>query len=211
MKKYPNINQYFNKTPKGYLILLLALHLLISGAILGWLIPVSGLGWGADIVYLAYMVCVALVILHFYRNVVTLARARLGRHLKKYYGLENEALEAQLDEIEAEMGAPVYADVSGRRRYNAFFITRHWLVGTDGVNLLRANACKREDIVKVDMGVMVKFRKGTSYFYHILMVTDKNNYTYKFWLRSQKNLELAYEKLKNIQRAEPDDCKGIRA
>lgn len=194
MKKYPNINQYFNRTPKGYLIFLLLLHLLSGGAIFVWLLPVPELGWGVKLVYLAYVVCVALIIYHFYRNVVTLAKARLGKHLRKYYGLEKEALAAQLDEIEAEVGNPVYADVSDRRKYNAFFITRHWLVGTDGVNLLRANACKREDIVKVDMGVMVKFRKGTSYFYHILMVTDKNDYTYKFWLRSPEKLEMAYNK-----------------
>ena len=107
---------------------------------------------------------------------------------------------AQLDTIEAEVENPVYADVSKKHKYNAFFITEHWLVGTDGVNLLRANACKREDIVKFDMGTMVKIRKGTSYVYYILMVTDRNNYTYKFWLRSQEHLEMAYEKLKNLMR-----------
>lgn len=69
------------------------------------------------------------------------------------------------------------------------------------MNLLRANACKREDIVNIDTGVMVKYRKGTSYCYYILMVTDRNNYTYKFWLRSEENLEIACEKLKNLQGA----------
>lgn len=197
MKKYPNINKYFNRTPKGYLIFLMILHILSGGAIFVRLLPEPEIGWGIKIGYLAYLVVVALVIYHFYRNVVTLANARLGKHLKKYYGLDGEALVAQLDAIEAEVAKPIYADVSPNRKYNAFFITDNWLVGTDGVNLLRLNACKREDIIKADTGAMVKLRKGTSYVYHILMVTDKNNYTYKFWLRSQENLEMAYEKLSN--------------
>ena len=195
MKKYPNINKYFNRTPKGYLIFLMVLHILCGGAIFVWILPVPELGWGVKAGYLAYVILVALIIYHFYRSVVGLANARLGKHLKKYYGLEKEALAAQLDEIEAEVGNPVYADASNKRKYNAFFVTEHWLVGTDGVNLLRANACKREDIVKVDMGVMVKIRKGTSYSYHILMVTDRNNYTYKFWLRSPEYTEMAYNRV----------------
>lgn len=199
MKKYPNINKYFNRTPKGYLIFLMVLHIMAGGGIFLWLLTVSEISRVIKMGYLVYVVLVALVIYHFYMNVVTLANARLGKHLAKCYGLEGEALVSQIDAIEAEVGKPVYADVSSRRKYNAFFITDNWLVGTDGVNFLRANACKREDIVKIDTGVMVKVRKGTSYLYHILMVTDKNNYTYKFWLRSQKNLEMAYEKLKHIQ------------
>lgn len=199
MKKYPNINKYFNRTPRGYLIFLMILHILSGGGIFLWLLTVSEIGWGIKIGYLVYVVLIALVIHHFYMNVVTLANARLGKHLTKYCGLEGDTLVAQIDAIEAEVGKPVYADVSNNHKYNAFFITDNWLVGTDGVNLLRANVCKRVDIVKVDTGVMVKIRKGKSYFYHILMVTDKNNYTYKFWLRSQKNLQMAYEKLKHIQ------------
>ena len=199
MKKYPNINKYLNRTPRGYLIFLMVLHLLSGGGIFLGLLTSSDIGWGIRIGYLMYVVLVAFVIYHFYQDVVTLAKARLGRHLMRYYGLTGDALVAQIDAIESEVGKPVYADVSINQKYNAFFITDHWLVGTDGVNLLRANACKREDIVKIDTGVMVRLRKGTSYFYHILMVTDKNNYTYKFWLRSQRNLEMAYEKLKNLQ------------
>ena len=202
MKKYPYINKYLNRTPRGYLIFLLVLHLLIGGCIFRGLLTASDIGWGIRIGYLLYVVLVAFVIYRFYENVATLANARMGRHLTRYYGLTGETLVAQIDAIEAEVAKPVYADVSSRQKYNAFFITEHWLVGTDGVNLLRANACKREDIVKIDTGVMVKVRKGTSYFYHILMVTDKNNYTYKFWLRSQENLEAAYEKLKNLQGVE---------
>ena len=198
MKKYPNINKYFNRTPKGYLIFLMLLHILCGVGIFVLLIPETEIGWGVKLGYLIYVIIIFCVIYHFYSNIVTLANAKMGKHLKKYYGLEKEALVAQLDAIAEEVGNPVYADVSRKHKYNAFFITEHWLVGTDGVNLLRANACRREDIVKFDMGTMIKIRKGTSYIYYILMVTDKNNYTYKFWLRSQEHLERAYEKLETL-------------
>lgn len=197
MKKYPNINKYFNRTPRGYLISLMILHILIGGWIFVWLLTIPG-GWIIKLLYLAYLVVIAYVIYHFYRNVATLANARLGKHLTKYYGLEGDALVAQLDAIEAEVGNPIYADVSNRRKYNAFFITENWLVGTDGVNLLRVNVCKREDIVSVDTGYMATVGHGRTYYY-ILLVLDKNNYTYKFWLRSPENVEKAYEKLSNIQ------------
>ena len=199
MKKYPNINKYFNRTPRGYLIFLMILHILAGGGILFWLFTMPEISWVIKIIYLAYVILVALVICRFYLNIVTLVNARLGKHLTKYHGLEGEALVSQIDAIEDEIEKPVYADVSSKCKYNAFFITDNWLVGTDGVNLLRVNACKREDIVNIDTGVMVKIRKGKSYFYHILKVTDKNDYTYQFWLRSQKNLDLAYEKLMKLQ------------
>lgn len=197
MKKYPNINKYFNRTPKGYLIALLIFHILSGGAIF-LCMPVSEVGWGYKLGYLGYVILVALLIFHFYRNVVTLAKARMGKHLKQYYGLEKEALVAEIDAIEEEVGRPIYADVSDKHKYNAFFITDHWIVGTDGVNLLRANACKREDIVRYDMGSMQKIRKGAAYVYYILLITDKNNYTYKFWLRSGEKLEEAYAKLNSL-------------
>lgn len=200
MKKYPNINKYFNRTPKGYMLFLLIFHIVSGGIIyigccsLPEFFPVIRIG------YLVYLVLIAQVIYYFYLRIVTLKKVRMGKHLTKYYGLERDALERQLDAIDKEMGHPIYADISKSRKYNAFFITENWLVGTDGVNLLRANVCKRQDIVKIDTGVMIRIRKGTSYTYHILVVTDKNDYTYNFWLRSRKNLDMAYDFLCRVQR-----------
>lgn len=202
MKRYPNINKYFNRTPRGYVWFLMIFHI-VSGTL--FFIGCSSMPeftLDIRIVYLVYLVVVALVLFYLYIRIVTLKKARLGKHLTKYYGLKGKSLEQQIEAIEREVSRPIYADISNSRKYNAFYITENWLLGTDGVNLLRANVCKREDIVKVDTGVMVRIRKGTSYFYYILEVTDKNNYTYNFWLRSQKNLEMAYHFLSEIQKEE---------
>lgn len=202
MKRYPNINKYFNRTPRGYIWFLMIFHI-VSGTL--FFIGCSSMPeftLDIRIVYLVYLVVVAVVLFYLYIRIVTLKKARLGKHLTKYYGLKGKALEQQIGAIELEVGHPIYADISSSRKYNAFYITDNWLVGTDGVNLLRANVCKREDIVKIETGVMVRIRKGTSYFYHILEVTDKNNYTYNFWLRSQKNLDMAYDFLSKLQKEE---------
>ena len=44
-----------------------------------------------------------------YLGQVTFARAKMGKHLNKYYGLEGDALQRQIDAIEAEGGKVVAA------------------------------------------------------------------------------------------------------
>lgn len=200
MRKYPNINKYFNRTPKGYMLFLLIFHIVSGGLIFIGCCSLPEFFLLIRIVYLVYLIVIAFIIYYLYLRIVNLKNVKVGNHLMKYYGLEGKALERQIDAIDKEMVHPIYADICSNRKYNAFFITENWLVGTDGVNLLRANVCKRQDIIKVDTGVMVRIRKGTSYTYHILVVTDKNNYTYNFWLRSQKNLDMAYDFLRKEQK-----------
>lgn len=200
MKKYPNINKYLNRTPRGYFLFLLIGHILVWGAFLLWGLLDPELRMIDKFQLLVLVVGTTLIPYSFYRNQVTLKRARLGKHLSRYYHLKGDELVAQIDAIEEEVGRPLYADVSKKKKYNAFFITENWLVGTDGTMLMRANACKRADIVKTDMGVEVKIRKGTSYVYHTLVVTDKHQYTYRFWLRSEENLATAYNQLVDIQK-----------
>jgi len=202
MKKYPNINKYLNRTPRGYLLFLLIGHIFVWGGLFLWFLQEPELRIIDKLLFLAFVVGTTLIPYSFYRNQVTLKKARLGKHLRRYYHLKGDELVAQIDAIEEEVGRPLYADVSRSKKYNAFFITENWLVGTDGTMLMRANACKKADIVQFDMGVEVKIRKGTSYIYHTLVVTDKNQYTYRFWLRSEENLATAYNQLVDMQKEE---------
>lgn len=196
-KQYPNLNKYFNKTPKGFILFFLAMYVLSTvGAFLGLF---TGEGFLGALVLFVVTVALTCFIYWLYLGQVTFARAKLGKHLKKYYGLEGDALKAQIDAIEAEVGKPVYADAVSKKKYNAFFVTENWLVGTDGIMLVRANACKRADIKNIEPAVYTRTRKGITYHYYILKVVDKNDYTYEFWLRSEENVAMAYEFLTKEQ------------
>ena len=182
--------------------MLLIGHIFVWGGLFLWFLQEPELRIIDKLLFLAFVVGTTLIPYSFYRNQVTLKKARLGKHLRRYYHLKGDELVAQIDAIEEEVGRPLYADVSRSKKYNAFFITENWLVGTDGVMLMRVNACKKADIVAIDMGIEVKIRKGTSYVYHTLVVTDKNQYTYRFWLRSEGNLDTAYNQLVDMQKEE---------
>ena len=66
---------------------------------------------------------------------------------------------------------------------------------------VRPNACKRSDIKSIDPEIYTRNRKGITYYYYILKVVDKNDYTYEFWLRSEDNVAMAYEFLTKEQGA----------
>ena len=198
-KKYPNINKYFNRLGKGFVLALTIFYgcfglLLIVGCLSG-----TEVEFGMLIGSIIWTIGIVVVSFIFYLRQVNLEKARLGKHLKKYYGLEGEALTNQIAKIDAEVGRPVYADASKKKRYNAFFVTENWLVGTDGFYLLRANACKREDIKSMKPLVVEMTRKGMTTYYYILQVDDKNGYTYNFWLRNEDNMIAAHEFLTKEQ------------
>ncbi len=198
-KKYPNINKYFNRLGKGFVLALTVFYgffgvLLIVGCISG-----TEVEFGMLLGSIIWTVAIVAVSFMFYLRQVNLEKARLGKHLKKYYGLEGDALTNQIAKIDAEVGRPVYADASKKKRYNAFFVTENWLVGTDGFYLLRANACKREDIKSMKPLVVEMTRKGMTYYYYVLQVDDKNGYTYNFWLRNEDNMIAAHEFLTKEQ------------
>lgn len=197
MKKYPNINKYFNRTPKGFILFFLILYVISGIASLALSIFSPEIPLVDKLISLVWTIVIVGIFYYFYICQVSLTKARMGKHLKKYYGLEGDALVAAIDSIESELNKPLYADASNKRKYNAFFVTENWLVGTDGVMLMRANACKRADIQKIEKNVLTRRRKGITYYYYILQVTDKNNYVYQFYLRSQENVDMAYDFLMN--------------
>lgn len=197
-KKYPNINKYFNRLGKGFVLVLMCFYGFtgICGA-LGCI--TAGFGFAAAAISLIWAFAIVAVCFMFYLRQVNLEKARLGKHLKKYYGLEGDALVRQLEMIDAEVGRPVYADASKKKKRNAFFVTENWLVGTDGVYLARVNACKRSDIVSVDPYILEMTRKGMTTYYYMLKVADKNLHTYEFWLRGEDNMMMAHEFLTKDQ------------
>ncbi len=199
MKKYPIFNKYYNKAPRALALAFLIMYIFSGGG--GFLVSMlyPDIPMVMKIASLAVTVAILWALFSCYRNQTTLKNARIGKHLKKYYGLEGTELVATLEAIEHEMENPVYSDEAKKKKYNAFFITENWLVGTDGVMLMRVNACKIADIVTAEPIVLHRYRKGVMYEYPVLRVKDKNDYTYDFWLRSIDNVSKAHDCLMNYK------------
>lgn len=197
MNRYQNINKYFNRTPKGFALFFMVFYVITGGLSLVISFTTPDISIFTKIFSLAWTIVLIGLLFYLYNSQVMLAKARMGKHLKKYYGLEGDVLVETLDSIENEISKPLYADASNKRRYNAFFVTENWLVGTDGTMLLRANACKRADIISIEKAIYERRRKGITTYYHILLIMDKNGYTYEFFLRSEANLDMAYDFLMN--------------
>lgn len=193
MNKYQNFTKYYNKTPRAYLLALVAFHVLYGVAMIFSSLPDITAAFTALISTVVWTA----VFFYFYSTQLTLERALIGRTLKKSHSLDSASLKNTLAQINAELAAPLYSDASNKKKYNAFFITNNWLVGTDGLMLMRANAVNRANIVSVEK--VVYKRKGYPYF--VLQITDTNNRKYKFWLRSAENLDLAYDTFMSMTQA----------
>lgn len=199
MKKYPNFTKYFNRTPRGWAIFVIVFYLI---SFLGSIMTIFTQGLGAGLGSLLYSLVWTIVVVGFFAYIyytqMTLEKARIGKHLTKYYGLEGEALTKTFEEIENGLEKPRYSDAMNKRRYNSFFVTENWAVGTEGVMLLRANAVKLSDIKTIEKNILTRRKKGITTYYHILQITDKNDYVHQFYLRSQENLDMAYDFLMNL-------------
>ncbi len=192
MKKYPNINRYFNRKKRNIYKTILILY-----GIMVIFMFLTNLSTPDEVFYrkagyYSWTVLLAIVVFYLYKRQVNLEKVKLGKHLTKYYGLEGTALREQIAKIDAEVGKPLYADAMDKNRHNAFFVTQNWLVGTDGIAPGRLNACKRSDIINME-------KKVIDGCYYTLQVTDKNNYIYEFWLRSRENVIMAYDFLTNSE------------
>ena len=194
MKKYSTLNKYFNRTPRGFLFVFFLFNAIptainIIGAIISF-DPILLVGTAVSVVFTAF-------VFYLYYNQLTLKKARLGKHLKKHYNLEGEQLVAALDSIENEINAPLYSDATNKRKFNAFFVTQNWLVGTDGIMLLRANACRRDNIKSIETNYLVRSKNGFTMYYYVLQVTENDGYVHRFYLRSEENRDMAYDFLMN--------------
>lgn len=196
MNKYPNITKYFNRTPRGWAMFGLIFYGVTSAlAVVGSL--VSGFGIGPAAVALVWALIICGLMFKLWSDQTTLKKARIGKHLKKYYGLEGDALEHAFEQMNEELTHPKYADATNKKKSNAFYVTENWLLGTDGIMLMRANACRIDDIKSVEPHLQTVYRKGITYYYYILKVTNKSDYQHFFWLRSEENVQLAYDFIVN--------------
>ncbi len=198
MKKYDRINSYFNSTPKlllkiaiiwfGAMTLLAVVLGITSPDISIWTLLGSLLYGGA--------VCGIFVYLHTCQD--TLVNARIGKHMKKVYGMSKEEIEVALDQINTEMNNARYSDVMPKKKYCSFFITENWMIGTDGIMLLRANAVKLCNVTNIQKNYLVRRNKGGTYYYFVIEVTDVKNHVYRFYLRSEENRDRAYNFLMSL-------------
>ena len=56
MKKYPNINKYLNRTPRGYLLFLLIGHIFVWGGLFLWFLQEPELRIIDKLLFLAFVV-----------------------------------------------------------------------------------------------------------------------------------------------------------
>lgn len=195
MNKYPNITKYFNRTPRGWAMFGLIFY--AGCTALGVILSLAQFQLFAVIGSLVWSLVICGLMFKIWYDQTTLKGARIGKHLKKYYGLEGDALEHAFEQMNEELAHPKYADATNKKKSNAFYVTENWLLGTDGIMLMRANACKVSDIKSVEPAVQTVRQKGITHYYYILKVINKSGFEHYFWLRSEENVKLAYDYIVN--------------
>ncbi len=208
MKPYPNITKYFNTVPRTYLLVAtiwfgivfigsvaVAIASIVFG---GGTIPSDDPALGYIIYSLIYCAAIFLIFFYLYSCQFTLVRARVGKHLAKTYGYSKEQLENIFAQINQEIVNPRYADAMKKKKYCSFFITQNWIIGTDGVMIYRANAVHLANVRNVAKNVLTRYRKGITYYYHVLEITDVKNHVYRFYLRDEQYRDQAYDVLVNL-------------
>lgn len=186
-KKYPTLNSYFNATPKLWFIILFVFYCITT--VLGLLVDFSFGGLIAGVLTIAVMYG-----LYLFQDMYE--HLRIGKHLKKYHGYEGDGLVAAFDKMEQEANRPLYKDIPKQKSFS-FMVTENWIIGADGVMLLRMNACKRSDVVSIE----IKTMSNSKQTFYVLQIKDKHNYTYRFALSSPESAQLAYDFLRNVQEA----------
>lgn len=202
MKKYQNFTKYFNTVPRTYALILMIFYgisLIISIALCFVELGIPGEVEGImKVTSLMWAIIVEAFFINLYMVQFTLKRARIGKQLKKNYGFTGEELDAALAEINTELENPRYADATKKNKFNSFFITKNWIVGTEGVMLLRANAIKIADVAKVEKNYLVRHNRYRKIIYYVLQLTTKSDRVHRFYLRSEENVDMAGEFLLKV-------------
>lgn len=198
MKKYENFVKYFNTYPRTFaLIIAVLLGVQLIGSIIAGVFSEGYSLTAASIV--SQLIFLGLAV-YVYTTQITLTRARIGKHLKKYAGGDSVKQEEMLQQIDTEIARPRYSDVANKKKYNNFMVTENWIVGTDGMMFMKANAVRIRDVVKVEKNIVNSYRakSGTTNTYYYLNITDKSDYVYMFFLRGEDNLDAAYDFIMQI-------------
>lgn len=199
MKSYPNFNRYFNKSTKLNAKIVLIFFGLFSVSMFIYAVCLGEYSIGMLAYELVRVIVTIGLLLYIYLSQFNIKTARIGRTLKKKYAQGDAARAKELaDELERELEAPVYSDVSNKKKYCNFVITKNWVIGSDGRNLFRANAVRLDNIKEMEKNVVaVRNRRSwvTNYFYE-LEIKDKDNTTYRFELRTEDSLGDAYSEVR---------------
>ena len=212
MKKYNNFSKYFNTNPRLWITILgvvVELYVVLSSVVVIYAV-INGLCDASDnkmaiiiacIIGIAW--CLGMTIATFksvrklYFDQVTLVNARIGKELERRgYNVVHS-----LDEMETELNAPRLAQIhSGINRSFNFFITENWIIGTDDLIAMRANAIRISDIASVDLNEISTYhvRQGggmhvTEKHYFRVKVIDKDNRIYCFSVLNDECQREAYD------------------
>lgn len=198
---YPNFNQYFNKTPKITALICLIFFgaTNVISIIYGlYSVITSGLSVANFISSALYSVVLIVLLVWLYIVQFNLKNARIGKKIKKNFANGDAERASQLvDEIESELVAPVYSDVSKKKKNRNFIVTKNWVIGSDGRNLFRANAVRLDSIKEAEKTLVTvrNRRSGAEAHYYELEIKDNNNVTYHFQLRNEESMEDAYHEV----------------
>ncbi len=212
MKKYNNFSKYFNTNPRLWFIILgvvVELCVVLSSVVVIYAV-INGLGDASDNKMAIIMVCIIGIAwclgmtIATFKSVrrlcfdqVTLVNARIGKELERRgYNVVHS-----LDEMEIELNTPILAQVhSGFNRSFNFFITENWIIGTDDLIAMRANAIRISDIASVDLNEISTYhvRQGggmhvTEKHYFRVKLIDKDNRIYCFSVLNDECQREAYD------------------
>ena len=129
---------------------------------------------------------------------MTLVYAHIGTSLKE----RGYDVKKSLDEIESELENPIFAQIyRGINKSMDFIITRNWIVGTDDLLLMSANAVRISEIVSVDLNEMdlYSFSQATlgiharKKHYNRIRITDKEKRIFSFCVMNERCQKEAYD------------------
>ncbi len=195
--KYPNLAKYFNKVPAFFYLMSIVVIIVVVVIFSIENVKKGEFGSAQGAIYV-YLLAVWFLFLSVFQYFVTLnfEKMKMGKHISKYY-TDKECMESVLARIDEEFEDARYMDVRpGIIQGTNFAITKNWIIGTDGVMLMQANAVRIASLRKIDYDIL-EGRKGrpgarTSYCYHLLKLTDEHDYTYSFYLRDYESLQQAF-------------------
>lgn len=192
--KYPNFNKDFNRTPKTVaLVVGIFFGVMFVFSIVYTFIIATPLAESLSSFFYSIVrigICVYLYLIQF-----DMKKARIGKKIKKNFAGGDAQRAAQMtDEIESELGQPVYSDVANKYRNCNFVLTKNWIVGCQGRYLFRANAVRLDAVKEVEKihRTVRSGRSGAVARYYELEIKDNNNVTYQFQLRNEESLEDAH-------------------
>lgn len=199
MKKYKNINWYFNTIPRGWALFgAIWFGLCALGSLVLGIVNMDTFGAPMIIGSVLYSGLVSGFFVYVYSTQFTLVKARVGKNLKKLYGMTDEELEAAFTQIDNEMSNPRYASAYPKKKYASFFVTANWMIGSDGVMMYRANAVKLCNIRLIEKNYLVRNSKAGAVYFFVIQITDIKNHVYRFYLRDEEERDRAYNFLMSL-------------